>query len=196
MNHPDFTELRRLIDNAITFNDPEEAEKLALQGLDKATKMNILSEQMFFLAQLEIIDSNFEIAIEYLDEAIKHNPSDGAAYNDRALSMIELGVIDGVIEYFDKGIEVEPDYETIYHNKGWFLNNLGYYTEALELLNKAVELKPNRAVTYENIGSVYENLGRINEAVVAYKKALSLVNPLFDDIKQQLISKIQTLTDL
>ncbi|MBU1997264.1 MAG: tetratricopeptide repeat protein, partial [Candidatus Omnitrophica bacterium] len=152
MNHPDFTQLRRLIDNAITYNDLDLAKKLASHGLNMSQEMEVLGEQMFFRAQLEIIDDNFDNAIKYLDNAIKYNPTDGAAFNDRALCMIELGRIDGVLRYFDKGIEVEPDYETIYHNKGWFLNKLGQHCEALDLFKKALELDPNRAVTYENIG--------------------------------------------
>ena len=194
MNHPDFTQLRRLIDDAITFNDLKQAKKLALEGLDMAQEMEILGEQMFFRAQLEIIDDHFEEAIKYLDKAIKYNSLDGAAFNDRALCMIELGIIDGVLKYFDKGIEVEPDYETIYHNKGWFLNKLGQHQESLDLFNKALELEPNRAVTYENIGNAYENLGRIDEAIVAYNKALSLIDPSFEDIKKQINGRIERLS--
>ena len=193
MNHPDFTQLRRLIDNAITFNDLEQAKKVASEGLSMAQEMEVLGEQMFFRAQFEIIDDNFEDAIKYLDKAIEYNPYDGAAFNDRALCMIELGTIDGVVKYFDKGIEVEPDYETIYHNKGWFLNKLGHHQEALVLLNKALELDPDRAVTYENIGNVYENLGRINDAILAYEKALSLIDPSCEDIKNQIYLQIKRL---
>ena len=193
MNHPDFTQLRRLIDDAITFNDLKQAKKLALEGLNMAQEMEILGEQMFFRAQLEIIDDHFEEAIKYLDKAIKYNSLDGAAFNDRALCMIELGIIDGVLKYFDKGIEVEPNYETIYHNKGWFLNKLGQHQESLDLFNKALELEPNRAVTYENIGNAYENLGRIDEAIVAYNKALSLIDPSFEDIKKQINCRIERL---
>lgn len=191
MNHPEFTQLRRLIDNAITFNDLVLAKKLALKGLTMSQEMEVIGEQMFFRAQLEIIDEHFENAIKYLDNAIKYNPTDGAAYNDRALCMIELGIIDGVLGYFDKGIDAEPEHETIYHNKGWFLNNLGYHKEALSLFKKTLELAPDRAVTYENIGNVYESLGKMDEAVIAYKKALSLIDPAYEDIIKQITIRIK-----
>ena len=194
MNHPKFTQLRRLIDKAITFNNLEEAKCLSLEGLRKADELKVLGEQMFFQAQLKIIENEFEEAIKYLDKAIEHNLMDGAAYNDRALCMIELGRLTGAMEYFDKGIEVEPDYETIYHNKGWFLNQLGHYNEALVFLHKALEFDPNRAVSYENLGNVYENLGKGKEAVVAYKIALNLIDSSFEDIKQQIQLKINSLS--
>jgi len=193
MNYPRFTSIRRLIDNAITFNDIEEAKKLAVKGLKMANEKEILSEKMFFLAQLEIIKGNFEKAIDYLDRTIKFNPKDGAAYNDRALCMIETGKLDGAIEYFNKGISVEPDYETIYHNKGWFLNKLGYYNEALELFKKVLEMDKKRAVTYENMANVYENLGLIKKAIEHYKKALQFTGPSYLSIKGQIILEIERL---
>jgi len=194
MNHPDFTQLRRSIDKAITFNNLSQAERLALEGLNKAQEMEILGEQMFFRAQLEIIDERFAEAIRYLDQAIQYNPKDGAAFNDRALCMIELGAIEGVLQYFDRGIEVEPDYETIYHNKGWFLFYLGQHQEALTLLKKALELDADRAVTYENLANVYENLGMPDEAVVAYRQALCLLDPSLEDFIKQIKMEIQRLS--
>lgn len=196
MNHPDFTQLRRQIDDAITFDELEKAQKLAMQGLEESTAANILGEQMFFRAQLEIIKEQFDEAIKYLDKAIEHNASDGAAFNDRALCMVELGHTDGVLEYFDKGIKAEPEYETIYHNKGWFLNELGQYQEALIFLNKALELEPDRAVTYENIGNVYEKLKRPADAISAYQKSLNFIDPSFEHIRKQIGSRIQYLNKL
>lgn len=193
MNHPDFTQLRRLIDHAITFNDLKTAQELALQGLNKSLKMDILGEQMFFRAQLEIIKDQFDTAIKYLDKAIEYNPQDGAAFNDRALCMIECGVIEGVREYFDQGIAVEPDYETIYHNKGWFLNNIGEHLGALALFQKALELDPTRAVTYENMANVYENLGLKEEALHCYHQALNFIDDSFVDVIQQIHVRIQSL---
>ncbi len=198
MNHPDFTQLRCLVDSAITFNDLKAARRLISQGLKMAKEKEILSEQMFFYAQKEIINECFEKAIEYLDKAIKYNPKDAAAYNDRALCMIELGIIEGPMKYFNKGIEVEPGYDTVYHNKGWFLNKLGQHREALVFLEKALEINSDRAVTYENIANVYENLGDINLAVVAYCKALDLIDYPFKHIRKQInfeISRLQKLKD-
>jgi len=135
-NHADFTELRRQIDHAITFHDVRAARDHARKGFARAQAEEIISEQMYFRGQFEIINGHFEKAIPYLDKAIEYNPTDGAAFNDRALCMVELGIIEGVMEYFDRGIAVEPDYATIYHNKAWFLNKLGQHQESLVLFKR------------------------------------------------------------
>ncbi|MDD5167076.1 MAG: tetratricopeptide repeat protein, partial [Candidatus Omnitrophica bacterium] len=126
-----FSGLRAKLDEAITYGTHKEALKLAREGLSDARSKALLGEIEYFKGQLDLLKGNFTSAIEHFDLAVKHNPADGAAYNDRALCMVELGVIDEAFYYFDKGIEVEPDYATIYHNKGWLLNNIGRHSEAI-----------------------------------------------------------------
>lgn len=195
MNEPEFTQLRRSIDEAITYNDIMRALQFTALGMDAARKKECLGEVMYFQAQMEIIRENFAEAIRYLDLAVARNPSDGAAFNDRALCMIEMGIIEGAIEYFDKGIAVEPDYATIYHNKGWFLNKLGRHDEALTLFKKALELEPGRAVTYENMADVYLNLGQRQKALEAYRQALRFLKPENGHIVLQLRKIIKSLED-
>jgi tetratricopeptide (TPR) repeat protein len=193
MNHPDFTKFRRLIDEAITFNDLAAARKFIGQGLGLAEKKECLGEMMYFKAQYAIIDEDFSGAIIFLDKAIAYNPEDGAAYNDKALCLSELGRIEGVCGLFDKGIEVEPDYATIHHNKGWFLNKLGHHEQALVCFRKALEIEPGRAVTYENMANTYENMGCKDEALRCYKEALKSTKYSFGAIKDQLKLQIKRL---
>lgn len=193
MNHPHFTELRRQVDNAITFNDLSLAREHARRGLFLAEQKECLGERMYFLAQLHIIDEDFQDAIIFLDKAIAFNSSDGAAYNDKALCYISLGRIEGAMELFNKGIEVEPGYATIHHNKGWFLNKLGLYQEALESLREALKIEPGRAVTYENIANVYENMGLVDEARAAYQEALKCTDNAHGDIQGQIRAQIERL---
>ncbi|MBF0122668.1 MAG: tetratricopeptide repeat protein [Candidatus Omnitrophica bacterium] len=192
MNHPDFTQIRRDVDEAITFNDRLKAKALAAEGLRQAQEKECLGEVMYFQAQLKIIEENFLEAICYLDQAIGYNSSDGAAFNDKALCLVELGMIDGVEELFNEGIDVEPDYATIHHNKGWFLNNLGRHREALGCFEKALKLEPGRVVTYENMADAYENIGLMAEALKSYKKALALMR-LSGPIRNQIEREIRRL---
>ena len=192
MNHPDFTLLRRRIDEAITFDDRLRAIALAEVGLRQAQEKECLGEVMYFRAQMKIIEGRFLEAIQYLDQAIGYNPLDGAAYNDKALCQIELGMIEGAEELFNKGIEVESDYATIHHNKGWLLNKLGRHGEALSCFEKALELEPWRAVTYENMADAYENAGKVKEALKAYKRALELLRSS-GSIKDQIKGEIERL---
>ena len=188
------SELRHRLDEAITYADTSVAEGLVGEGLRISREREMPAEEMYFKAQREILEGNYSDAIVYLDSAIKLNPKDGAAYNDRALCMVELGITDAALPYFDRGIESEPDYSTIYHNKGWLLNKLGEYKRAVALFKKALEIEPGRAVTYENLADAYFNLGLKQEALAALRKALQFLPPSCPEIREQIEAGIKTLT--
>jgi len=190
----DFCELRRRLDDAITYADFEAARQLAQEGLTGARSQGLLGESMYFRAQQRIINEDYEAAINCLDLAIQDNPADGAAYNDRALCVIELEGEEGqALADFDKGIEVEPDYATVYHNKGWYLNKLGRAREAVLYFEKTLELEPGRAVTYENLADAYIKLGEKPKAIEAFRKAFQLIPPEYPGIRDQIEIKIKML---
>lgn len=190
----EFSQSRFALDDAITYGSKKEALKIARQGLKEARHNNLAGEIAYFKGQLELLDDKFSSAIECFDAAIKYNPKDGAAYNDRALCMVELGIIDDALFYFDKGIEVEPDYATIYHNKGWLLNNIGRHSEAIQYFKKALSLEPNRAVTYDNLADALFNLCDYQGAKKAYEKVLVLLKPgSCRGIRKQIEDKIRQI---
>jgi len=169
--------VRLALDDAITYGTKKEAKAFARQGLKAALSKKLMGEVEYFKGQQDILHRQFASAIEHFDAVIRYNPKDGAAYNDRALCMVELGIIDEALYYFDKGIEVEPDFATIHHNKGWLLNNIGKHTAALQCFREALRLEPERAVTYDNLADALYNLGDYRGAVEAYKKVLVLLKP-------------------
>ena len=196
MKTVDFPQLRRKLDDAITYADFNSARHLAQEGLSAAQAQEHLGEIMYFRAQREIINENYEEAINCLDLAIKYSPLDGAAYNDRALCIIECGGNERLaLADFDKGIEVEPDYASVYHNKGWYLNKLGRHQKAIPYFEKTLELEPDRAVTYENLADTYLNLGAKQKAIKAFQKALQCLKPSYTGIKDQIEAKIKILVD-
>jgi len=193
-NNSYLLELRLKLDEAITYGTRSEALKLAKKYLLEALRKKLPAEVEYFLGEVEMIKENFASAIEHFDRAIKLNPVDGAAYNDRALCMVELGIIDEAMHYFDKGIEVEPDYATIYHNKGWLLNNIGRSTEAIAYFKKALELEPERAVTYDNLADALYNLKDYRGACEAYKLVIKLLKAgRCPGIRREVLKKIRAL---
>ncbi len=192
----DLIELRLSLDEAITYGTQSQALHLAKEGLRQAKEKGLLGEIEYFKGQLEILKENFCLAIEHFDQAIKYNPKDGAAYNDRALCMVELGIIEGSFYYFDKGIEVEPDYATVYHNKGWLLNNIGRHSEAITCFKKALSLEPGRAVTYDNLADALLNLSDYEAACQAYEKVLELLKPgSCREIRKKISAQIKSIKE-
>lgn len=186
----DILKIRLDLDETITYGDFDKARQLSLLGLKVAKEKELLGEIEYFNGQMEILNENYLKAIEHFDLAIKYNPKDGASYNDRALCMVEIGIIDEAFLYFDKGIETEPDFATIYHNKGWLLNKIGRHKEAISYFNKALELDKNRAVTYENLADAYLELRDCKSALEALYKALNVLKPEYQQIKEELLDRI------
>ena len=187
----EFGQLRKKIDEAITYGCFESAAGLTQEGLKLAEAEGIPGEIEYFEGQREILKGNHYEAIAHFDQAIKHNPQDGAAFNDRALCMVELGIIEEAFYYFDQGILAEPDYATVYHNKGWLLNKVGRHREAIEYFNQALEIEPDRAVTYENLANALANLSDYKGALCCYRQAISLLGDDYSDIKEQIIAEMR-----
>ena len=185
--------LRQKLDDEITYGTVENAINLAFKGLNISEVNSFLCEKEYFKGQVEFLNGNFTKAIKCFDKAISHDSCDGASYNDRALCMVELGVIDEAFYYFNKGIEVEPDFDTIYHNKGWLLNKVGLHLEAIKCFKKTLILNPARAVTYENLADAYKNIKKNKEAYNCYIKALDCLDLNCESIREQLIEQINSL---
>jgi len=186
-------DIRIKLDDAITYGELAKARGLIEEGLILSQEKESLGEIEYFKGQKEILNQDFPRAIDHFDKAIQYNSSDGASYNDRALCMIEMGVIDEALDYFNRGIEVEPDFATIHHNKGWLLNKIGRHKEALECFNKAIELDNNRAVTYENMADMFVQLGDNNKALEFFNKALEVLNPEYMGIKEEIIERMKII---
>lgn len=193
-NAEELTQLRLDLDDTITYGTKRDSVSLAKHALKVALEKGLPGEARYFKGQIEMLKNNFTAAIEHFDEAIKYNSLDGAAYNDRALCMVELGIIDEALHYFDKGIEVEPDFATIHHNKGWLLNNIGRHTEAIKCFQQALGLEPGRPVTYDNLADAFFNLGRHKEALKSYKKVLELLKPgACRSIRAQIVKRVREI---
>jgi len=189
----DLLTIRSQLDAAITYGYMAKARRLAARGLKLARAKDDLAEIMYFRAQQKILLEEYREAIRYLDLAIRFNPRDGAAFNDRGLCMAEMGMLQDALAFFDRGIAAEPDYATIYHNKGWLLNRLGRHAEAIPLFNKALDLEPDRAVTFENLADTYVQLGRVPEAREAYRQSLALLKTAPRSIREQIRDSLQRL---
>jgi tetratricopeptide (TPR) repeat protein len=186
----DMLRLRKELDDAITYGRTKAAFRLIKEGLLMARHKELLGELEYFKGQSCIMQGDYFHAISHFDKAVYYNHKDGASYNDRALCMVELGLLKEALTYFDKGIEVEPDYATIYHNKGWLLNKTGRHTEAIGYFKKTLQMEPGRAVTYENLGDALAHLGNYREAAMAYKKAILLLKSASPGIKKQLLRRL------
>ena len=81
-----------------------------------------------------------ERAIEDWDEAIRLDPQDADAYNNRGIAYHDLGEYQRAIEDYDEAIRLNPQAAYAYYNRGLAYERLGRQEQADRDFAKAKEL--------------------------------------------------------
>ena len=81
-------------------------------------------------------------AIEPYENAIKANPEDTTAWNNKGAAIAKFKAYPAAIQCFNKAIEINPKEAAALYNIGVVLMELGNLQEALKYYNVAQELDP------------------------------------------------------
>ncbi|MBS9391665.1 MAG: tetratricopeptide repeat protein [Dolichospermum sp. LBC05a] len=153
----------------------EEANQKILEIID-IIEHEIDDEQkakLFFeLGNLQRVRKNYEEAISSYDKAVEFKPDYYEAWNNRGISLANLGRYEEAISSYDKAVEFKPDDHKAWNNRGNSLRNLGRYEEAISSYDKAVEFKPDYHQAWNSRGYSLHYLGRYEEAISSYDKAV------------------------
>ena len=85
---------------------------------------------------------DFKGGLADCNQAIKLNPQNALAYNNRANDKMNLGDYDGALADCNKSIALDPTSPLPYYNRGYYYVNKGNPTKAVADWNKAMELNP------------------------------------------------------
>lgn len=130
-------------------------------------------------------NEEFKYEMTDIDEAIRINPKNIAAYTTHALFSSPL-LPD--INDINKAIILKPDEAALYILRGAHYLITGnfkkldgkegvtekIFSRALENYNRAIELSPQNALAYINRAVCYENLGENNKSLADYNKAIEI----------------------
>jgi Flp pilus assembly protein TadD len=94
-------------------------------------------------------------AIEYLNNAIKLQPDDAIAYNQRGIAYKNIGQYQRAIEDYNEAIHLKSDLAEAYYNRGTAYFYLSKYNKAREDFNEAVRLKPDDPHAYYNYACLF-----------------------------------------
>nr|HET6901226.1 tetratricopeptide repeat protein [Ktedonobacteraceae bacterium] len=82
----------------------------------------------------------YEEAIVAFDQAIRLDPNDVLAYNNKGLVLNNLKRYEEAIAAYEQAIRLDPNYAVAYNNKGLALDQLGRKSEAQQAREKAKQL--------------------------------------------------------
>lgn len=118
----------------------EHAEQTAKNASEKTLSIEI--QQMQLQGSLHMIKKNFEEALVYMDEYLKHNPKDSNTLWRRAYCLKRVGRVARALKDIDVAIDCSKKPQgMLYYNKGCYMALLKKDTsEIVKVLERALEL--------------------------------------------------------
>jgi len=100
----------------------------------------IITEKSIARANTYMQEGNYEDAITYYTKALKVNPKDAIAYNNRGIAWGKKGDYDNAIADFTKAVEIDPQFADAYKNRGSAYYDQGDYDRTCSDFQKSCEL--------------------------------------------------------
>ena len=113
-------------------------------------------------------------AIPDCDEAIRLDPKDVGAYNNRCWAYDNKSDYDRAIPDCNEAIRLDPNYGFAYNNRGNAYYGKKDYDTAILDYTYAIQLDPLNALTYRNRGRAYEAKKDHDRAIADVSKATRL----------------------
>jgi tetratricopeptide (TPR) repeat protein len=117
---------------------------------------------------------DWDKAIKELDEAIRVNPRDAAAYCYRGGAFCGSGELDKAISDFTRQIELDGTNGSGYFNRGSAYRAKRDFTNAISDLTQCLQLWPTDALVYKNRAAVNDALGKFDEEISDWTLGLRL----------------------
>lgn len=116
-----------------------------------------------------------EKALSLLDQAIKTNPNDAWAWQNRGVALDKLGRSEEAIDSYRRAGEMNPVITMAWVNLGKLLRKLGRHDEAIKSYKQGIELWPEGGGDLWNgIGIAYTELNRYGDALLCFEEATRL----------------------
>ena len=165
-----------------SYNNPNELEQRYLKLLEGNPDN---SDVLQCLAVIAYQKEQYDIALEWIGNAINKNRFLPQFHNTLGIILEALGKYDEAIKAYQEAVSLKSDYVEAYHNMAVALQSLGHYASAVERCKQAVMLRPDYAQAYNTMAFSLEKQHLYDEAIVNYKQAL-LLDPDFVEVYNHL----------
>lgn len=137
------------------------------------------------------LPETYQNGLNLYDEAIKLNPKNTRAWNNKGVALAEINNLTGSIYCFERAIEVDPTLAESWNNKGASLDGLDLHSDAIACYSNATALNPYLAEAWYNIARSYNELG-MNGAEESYRKGYELDAQLISEAEFRWLYKLIT----
>ena len=148
----------------------EPTRTAALRALSLAPS---LASPHVTLGSLYARTSQNDLAGHELDEALKLDRFNAAAYGALAELYVRQGRTELVEPTLKKAVSLAPDEWSLVQQLGEHYLDRGRWQEAGEQYRRAIELVPDNSRAHNNLGLVYRGLDRLDESAAAFRAAIA-----------------------
>jgi tetratricopeptide (TPR) repeat protein len=169
-----FDGLMRAGDTAFDARDFDKA----IQAYDRAIALDVAPPQAS-LAVLRRGNSHSakeenDLALADYEEAIRLDPRNAAAYDNRAMMLQNKGDRSEAMKDFNEAIRLNPRHALAYCNRGFLFYAEGEIDPAASDYSKAIELEPNEKCGHVGMAGVYLARNQNEQAVAECNRVLEL----------------------
>jgi len=170
----------------LTAKEEDQVKAIAskVEEADKHFGEAIAEPQTYIeLGNVELLKGDVMKALELYDKALKLDPNNIDAWNNKGYLLTNLGKPDEGLKCCEKATELGPTRGMAWNNTGFAQYRLGQIPDARRSFEKAIEVEEKLALSWYNIGILVGNQGGIDEAIHYFNKALE-IDPTFEAAKQ------------
>jgi len=113
-------------------------------------------------------------ALDEYGQAIRWNPRNAEAYNNRGNFYEELGKHEQALADFDRALAIDPQYAKALNNRGITQLALGRTDDAVQDFSRAIDAAKNYAQAYANRGAAFYNSKEYLPAIKDFTQAIAL----------------------
>ena len=121
-------------------------------------------------------EQNWQLALQYYQQAIKLNPLSWSAYHQLGEVLEKQQQWSQATKCYQQAIAINPESSWSYYNLGQIQVRLEQWQSALKCFQKAAKIEPNNAEIQHNLGEVFAYETMWVDASQAYQKAIA-INP-------------------
>ena len=127
-----------------------------------------------------VVDGNYDNAINDLNKAILLEPTAADAYMNRAIAKSKSNDMFGAIKDYDKAISIGPIDDKMYAERAVLKSGIQDISGATEDITSAIKLNPSKEKYYNQRGIYYGMTASFENAKSDFSKAIELNNDYAD----------------
>ena len=126
------------------------------------------------LAEVYLMQGNFDAGISACKEAVKIQPHFASAYLTLGNIFQSQNLLEKAINTYYEALSIEPNFAQVYANIGSVYYKLGEFNLAISNYQKALEINSNLASVQLMLGNVFSLIGEFEQAIYCYQKLLQI----------------------